>query len=718
MTLHLASSESDSWYTYLLQEKHPFTLFLLFDYCLTSCQLGPLEPSSLLKLLSIPIVWGVYCLLGRVKSKKSRLIASFMYYEVVQLAQLQCALEYPDMSNLWVISSTIVLTHLELGMFVGKIESGLLIVKHFLMWYYYAWKSTGTGVISTPGWIALFWCVYHLYHVTAGRKAVLLRRQEDLRELREEKDRMQALLQAIPDGVAVITEDRCVVTYNQMLLRMLQLEGKPALDKAISDKFHALAYAPTYQKTAKIHEKLMDDVLAHITKEKENTSIDFGSVLCGGHFLEWRGTISHWSRAKACILVVRDVGEWVELEALAKKESEAKSALIRSVSHELRTPINAIINISETLLENQFLSEQDRENCRMLVSSSNFLLSNVNDLLDFSRIANQKFTLNMQMFRLEDAVRTCAALIKPQCRVKGLYLGFRYDSSVPALVRNDPNRLKQVILNLLSNALKFTLKGKIEIIVTLINPQVVRIAVEDTGIGIAEKNQQKIFTMFGKLTGNEQLNPQGCGLGLAISNTLVVNMGGEGISVNSTPGHGSTFSFHMPISDFFPCEIYCEREIERIFPTNIDENIGEITTNISKELWKDPLLRANTLIADDSEFNRLVLKRMLEGIGFRCDEASTGTEALHQIEQREQDGSPYLYVFLDIEMPEMSGIEVAVELRRQVAERRLSKARVVGCSAYVSSEDRQSCMNAGMDYFLEKPVFKETLIALCSQMQY
>jgi signal transduction histidine kinase len=219
---------------------------------------------------------------------------------------------------------------------------------------------------------------------------VLLRRQEDLRELREEKDRMQALLQAIPDGVAVITEDGCVVTYNQMLLRMLQLEGKSALDKAISDKFHALVYAPTYQKTAKIHEKLMDDVLAHITKEKENTSIDFGSVLCGGHFLEWRCTISHWSRVKACILVVRDVGEWVGLEALAKKESEAKSALIRSVSHELRTPINAIINISETLLENEFLREQDKENCRMLVSSSNFLLSNVNDLLDFSRIANQK----------------------------------------------------------------------------------------------------------------------------------------------------------------------------------------------------------------------------------------------------------------------------------------------------------------------------------------
>jgi len=548
------------------------------------------------------------------------------------------------------------------------------------------------------------------------RRAELRRKQGIESELQAEKGEMQTLLQGIPDGVLIITEDGKINAYSQTLIRILQLDAKTESEEQLDCILGRLYYARLYKKTASACEGLLEDVIEHIVKERENTSIDFGSVGYLGHYLEWRGTTCQWNHSRACILVVREVGQWVQLEALAKKESEAKSALIRSVSHELRTPINAIINISERLMESPSLSDDQKEQCQILVSSSHFLLSNVNDLLDFSKIATEQFILEKQFSKLEETFKTCVELIAPQCHLKGLHLSLRYDSLIPSLVYTDPNRLKQVLLNLLSNAVKFTLKGKIEVIAMLIDPNTVEIAVEDSGIGIAEENQRRIFTLFGKLTANEKLNPQGCGLGLAISNTLVINMGGTGISVKSVPGHGSTFSFTLPISSK-PSSLIEPDIADTFLSTSTDEETSEVVLPPSSELWKVPKALPNTLIADDSEFNRLVLRTLMESLGFRCDEARTGTEALRKIERRQWERKPYLFVFLDIEMPEMSGIEVALELRRQVAEGSLAKAQVVGCSAYVSAEDQQSCIDAGMDFFIEKPVSKQRLTALCNRIR-
>ena len=548
-------------------------------------------------LLAVPIICLVYKGLGKVRGERARLLVGLGYYQLVQLVQLMLALHMQDLSFLYIIASTMVLMHLEIIVCMGPLQSGLLITKLFATWFFYAWQSGK----SLHNWndivISVFWSLYHFWNCAQKRKATLREMQGSLREVQAEKERMQALLQAIPDGVVVITEDRKVVTCNQMLIRMLQLEGWEDREDFISAALSRLSYAPLYKKTASACEGLLEDVIEHIVKERENTSIDFGSVVYLGHYLEWRGTTCQWNHSRACILVVREVGQWVQLEALAKKESEAKSALIRSVSHELRTPINAIINISERLMESPSLSDAHREQCQILVSSSHFLLSNINDLLDFSKIVTEQFILEKQFSKLEETFKTCVELIAPQCHLKGLHLSLRYDSSIPSLVYTDPNRLKQVLLNLLSNAVKFTLKGKIEVIAMLIDPNTVKIAVEDSGIGIAEVDQRRIFTLFGKLTGNEKLNPQGCGLGLAISNTLVINMGGTGISVKSVPGHGSTFSFTLPISSK-PSPLIEPDAADTFLSTSTDEETSEVVLPTSRELWKVPKALPNTLIAD------------------------------------------------------------------------------------------------------------------------
>ena len=708
MSCCLATSESEAWFGLILREQYPFFVVCGLHGVAAVVNEGLFTSHSMQSFVLLAIIWGLYSFLGRIKSPVLRKVTFFLYYQAIQTMQLLFALQYPAINFLYIISSTIVLIHLEIAMYLDVVTSSILIGKFFLMWAVYALQYANLSGYFMEIVLTMAWSVFHLLSCTATRREILHKRQSYIRLIKEEQERTQALLQSIPDGTIVITEQGQVVTHNRMLIRMLQLDNEK-IDEQLYATLRSLMYATSYKKTTTKHQNLLDDVLEHIRTVKQNTSVDFGSVLYLGHYLEWRGTTSVWNQTKACILVVREVGEWVQLEALAKKESEAKSALIRSVSHELRTPINAIINISQQLLEHSSLSPTDIEHCQILVSSSSILLNNVNDLLDFSRIASKQFTINKSQFLLKEAVKSCVEMIEPQCRLKKLDLCLRYDPTIPPEIHNDANRLKQVVLNLLSNALKFTIKGKIEITVTLTSANGVKIEVQDTGIGIEMQDVKRIFGLFGKLAGNERINPQGCGLGLAISNTLVQNMGGRGITVKSKPGFGSVFSFTIPISE---SECDClEEDVERI---NTEE--GEAVMVVlppEQELWRDPRTKANTLIADDSDFNRLVLREMLESMGFFCEEASTGAQALSRIEQREVEQCPYKMIFLDIEMPEMSGIEVAEELRRRVTAGNLSKARVVGCSAYVSEEDRTACLQAGMDDFLEKPVFKEALAAIC-----
>ena len=707
--------EVETCYEFILREQFPlYASFILHDLkWLVLSGIGAALPVCL--FIFIPVLRAVYGQLKSLTSLRTKRRGVFCYYQAAQSTLFYLAMCYPDLAHLYVLTSTVILVDMELSLCEGLVANALVIGKCLLMWCVYTYFSGRFQGNYFELMMSVAWALLHLWQHTATRTAVRHKMRTNMQELEEEKERVQALLQAIPDGAIAITEDRKVVAHNRIITQMLQLDATADVEEQLFATLGLLFYAPNYKKTVTEHKVLLEDVLEHISTVKQNTSIDFGSVLYLGHYLEWRGTTSVWNQTKACILVVREVGEWVQLEALAKKESEAKSALIRSVSHELRTPINAIINISRQLLEKSS-NQEDKENLQILVSSSNFLLSNVNDLLDFSRISCQQFQINKQPFRLQEAIHTCIEIIAPQCRLKGLYLSARYDSSIPQVIFNDSDRLKQVLLNLLSNAVKFTLRGKIELIAVFTEPTIVKITVQDTGIGITKANQKKIFTLFGKLTGNEKLNPQGCGLGLAISNTLVMCMGGKGIRVESLPGKGSKFSFHLPIYE--TQGISGDMDLFHSDHYEFEEQVDGIELPKSTELWKDPRARTDTLIADDSDFNRVVLKKLLEQIGFRCDETSTGAEALRAIVNRERDGYPYLYIFLDIEMPEMTGIEVAREVRRLVSEGEMTKAKIVGCSAYVGSEDRLSCLDAGMDYFLAKPVSKETLLALCSHLRY
>ena len=290
--------------------------------------------------------------------------------------------------------------------------------------------------------------------------------------------------------------------------------------------------------------------------------------------------------------------------------------------HELRTPSNAILNLALDIQTNEHLSVQGQTDVEIIISATSFLLSLINDLLDFSRILHGKFSLQKKSFALEPLLRQCAQLFALQCKVKGLDLRVRIDPDLPELLYSDENRLRQVLLNLLSNSLKFTLHGSISLVALMPNSSELQLSVEDTGIGIDEENQQKIFGLFGKLDSSNSLNPLGCGLGLGISQLLVERMGGSPLALRSRPGRGSVFSFTLNLN-----EDASSKTVETI---EVEEEEGSFIQLPSTD-WTGgyvSLIKPEVLVVDDSSFNRIVARKLVEAQGYNCAEACTGRQAV------------------------------------------------------------------------------------------
>jgi CheY-like chemotaxis protein len=270
-------------------------------------------------------------------------------------------------------------------------------------------------------------------------------------------------------------------------------------------------------------------------------------------------------------------------------------------------------------------------------------------------------------------------------------------------------------LNILSNALKFTITGKIEVTAVSVSDTHAGISVRDTGVGIPEGSIGKIFQLFGKLEGNEKLNPQGCGLGLSISSMLVKSLGGTGIHVESKRFVGSLFVFEVKIT----------RNDETTQPPDslLQPDSPEFAEGVSKIVIpgaisvKSKLVFPEILIADDVDYNRIVLRKILESVGYDCDEAPTGVQVIQLVKSRANMGKPYLVILMDVEMPEMDGIAATRELLAMVGRGELAVFSVViGCSAYSAVEDRNACFQAGMQYYLEKPVVREVLFNLLTTL--
>lgn len=362
---------------------------------------------------------------------------------------------------------------------------------------------------------------------------------------------------------------------------------------------------------------------------------------------------------------------------IAEQSSQAKAQFLSVMSHELRTPMNAVIGMSNILLEERPREDQV-ENLKVMRYSANHLMALINDILDFNKIESGKLELESVPFNLSELVASLEATIAMQAEKKGLYLQIDKEGSIPDLLIGDPTRINQVLHNLLGNALKFTAKGGITLSLGRAEDKpddvTLAVSVADTGIGIPKEKQEKIFEQFAQARSDTARRFGGSGLGLTITKRLLELMGSD-ISVESEPGQGTEFFFRLKLKKFVGSPQKVTREVDAA-----DKSLNGI----------------RVLLVEDNPVNVIVAKKFLKRWKVTFDVAENGVEAVKMVQEM-----AYQMVLMDLQMPEMDGYTASCAIRDLGGS--FADLPIIALTASALEDTRRKVYKAGMNAYVTKP---------------
>jgi signal transduction histidine kinase/CheY-like chemotaxis protein len=388
------------------------------------------------------------------------------------------------------------------------------------------------------------------------------------------------------------------------------------------------------------------------------------------------------------VRVAERTADLVEAKELADRANHAKSDFLANMSHELRTPLNGILGYAQVLMRDRTVSPQHKDRINVMNQCGKHLLTLINDVLDLSKIEARKLELYANDFRLDAFLNEIVEICRIRAEQKDVAFHYQTVNQLPKAIHADEKRLRQVLINLLGNAIKFTDRGQVSLKVGLLESSEtschLRFQIEDTGVGMSPEQLSKIFLPFEQV-GDTQRQAEGTGLGLTISQEIIGLMDSE-FQVSSTTGAGSQFAFEIKVP------IAADWQEQGTEPCEISGYVGP---------------RRRLLIVDDRWENRSVLINLLEPLGFECVEADQGEAGFHQLQEQSID-----LVITDIAMPVMDGLTMVKLIR---AEAQWATLPIIVSSASVFNFDRQQSQVAGANDFLPKPVQAEELFEQLQQ---
>lgn len=503
--------------------------------------------------------------------------------------------------------------------------------------------------------------------------------QERSRKLTKSELMNRLIVENAAEGIITIDKTGIILTFNPAAEKMFGYIADDVVEKNVG----MLMASP--------HNTAHDHYIKSYLEGREPTILNVGREEYGlkknGELFPFFISISEVmdERSHQFIGIIHDITEQkrvekelIEARQEAERSNRAKTAFLANMSHEIRTPMNAIIGMTELVLDSRLTSEQ-RNHLNAVASSARSLLTLLNEILDLSKLESGKITLECIPFNLAALLNEVKALTSHEAQSKGLMLEFEIDESVPYNLKGDPERLRQIILNLVGNAVKFTEKGSIKVAVDSgRNEDEWVFSIKDTGIGIPEDRLEKIFDRFSQADDSTTRKFGGTGLGTTISLELVELMGGR-IWVESAVGKGSLFQF----------TIVMPRAEEESFKASHDKT----------QLNLDSKTRAlKILLAEDIPVNQELASIRLTRKGHEVVVAENGRIA-YDLFVRE----PFDLIFMDVMMPEMDGLEATREIRRYEIENG-GHIPVIMLTASVMHDDRQRCYDAGADEFIGKPI--------------